>query len=562
MYPKSWKISDYKHLIECLYKKIEKLESGVRGQELVQQCFNEIKKLQRENKQLKKELAETHTRHVDTIDNFIEAGEDLVKEKDKEISREKRATKAAMDRAFRAEHDRDHWKDMYMAEKKDNDLLRAENQELKDQVGKLTVRIKKDHTNSSKPSSSDPNHKKIPNSRKPTGRKPGAQKGHEHHPRKPLEPDETVEIATPEEFKNPDLYVETGRTISKQLICLEVSAYVTEYIAKEYRNRRTGQRVHADFPKGVVDDVNYDGSVKAAAYMLNNKYNVSIGGTCDFLKQISGGKINLSTGMVCNLSREFSDKTQKERNDIFLNLVVSPQMHADFTFGRVNGKQAAIIICATPDKTLYQAREKKGYEGVKDSPVEVYHGTLISDHESTFKNYGEKHQECMAHVLRYLKSSIENEPELSWNKEMFELIQTAIHYNNNWQDNDIPDWKFVAELVAQYDRILKIAEEEYKNNPPNKYFKDGYNLYKRMKEDKDDYLLFLYDKDVEPTNNLAERNARKVKRKMVVTTAYRSLKGLSLYCDGLSVIQTLSAEGKNLNEEITIIFNRPRGARA
>lgn len=35
---------------------------------------------------------------------------------------------------------------------------------------------------------------------------------------------------------------------------------VTEYHADVYYNSKTGERVHAAFPDGVVDDVNYDGA--------------------------------------------------------------------------------------------------------------------------------------------------------------------------------------------------------------------------------------------------------------------------------------------------------------
>ncbi|MFR7846390.1 MAG: hypothetical protein ACLU8S_01165 [Coprococcus phoceensis] len=42
---------------------------------------------------------------------------------------------------------------------------------------------------------------------------------------------------------------------------------------------------------------------------------------------------------------------------------------------------------------------------------------LVHDHDLTFYHYGANHQECLAHVLRYLKDSIDNEPERTWNKE-------------------------------------------------------------------------------------------------------------------------------------------------
>ena len=55
----------------------------------------------------------------------------------------------------------------------------------------------------------------------------------------------------------------TGRIIRKQKVAIKMSVEVTEYTTKEYRNRTTGARVHAPFPKGYVNEVNYDETVKA-----------------------------------------------------------------------------------------------------------------------------------------------------------------------------------------------------------------------------------------------------------------------------------------------------------
>ncbi len=106
-------------------------------------------------------------------------------------------------------------------------------------------------------------------------------------------------------------------------------------------------------------------------------------------------------------------------------------MHADFTFGRMNGSQTAVMICAAGDTVLYQGRPKKGEEGVEGSPLEFYDGILISDHEAALIKHGSKNQECMAHIKRYLISSIENEKNLTWNAMMKEWIKDAVIY---WND--------------------------------------------------------------------------------------------------------------------------------
>lgn len=94
---------------------------------------------------------------------------------------------------------------------------------------------------------------------------------------------------------------------------IQVSVNVTDYIADEYRNRKTGTRIHAPFPTGIINHVNYGASVKVLAFLLNDYYNVSIAKTRQCISDITKGIVNLSTGTICNLSSEFSANTATER---------------------------------------------------------------------------------------------------------------------------------------------------------------------------------------------------------------------------------------------------------
>ena len=60
---------------------------------------------------------------------------------------------------------------------------------------------------------------------------------------------------------------------------------------------------------------------------------------------------------------------------------------------------------------------------------------MVHDHEITFYKYGNAHQECLAHVQRYLKDSMENEPSLTWHRRMRELIREMLHYRNEHADD-------------------------------------------------------------------------------------------------------------------------------
>lgn len=559
MFEHSSLVSDLLFQVKLLKDKVTGFESGEKYIRMEEEHKKARAADAKTIKALEAELSAAHAQIVDVRNLWMQANEDLLKEKEKALKEKDAELQKMKEALYEAQRQRDNAldklkeKNLELYEAKI--LLEESNEKLKG----LTARINKNHTNSSLSSSMEPNHPKDNNGRKPTGLKPGGQPGHEHHGRKHLEPTESHEVPAPEKYANNPLYKPTGKYVRKQLIRMNVNTEVIEYYTMEFRNQKTGQRVHGDFPDGLIDDVTYDGSIKAAAYLLTHNCNVGIRKAQDFLKEISGGKINLSEGLICNLSRQFSQKTQDERDEIFLKLVGSPVMHADFTFGRMNGKQTAVIICTTPDGTvLYQGREKKGDEGVKGSPLEVFQNILVSDHEAAIIKHGSKHQECLEHVERHARSSAENETELSWNKELLEWIPENIHY---WNQRDAGTYAFDEEendrRIQELIKIVEKGKEEYEYVPPSEYFTEGYNLNKRMYEDIESYVLFLRDPSVPPTNNIAERMGRKFKRKAHQVMTFRSQAGVDHFCDGLSILESLKSKGGSIFEEIASRF---RGA--
>lgn len=553
-------MTNLQYEVKHLRKLVEDFRSGEKYTQMKKEYNKMIDSLKREIRSLKAELAAAHAQTVSVRNKWFQTCEDIIKEKEAELARKDREVKKALDEKYEAQRQRDEA--VKKLHEKNVELYEVKIQ-LEEEKGKnleLTARVNRDYTNSSKSSSQSPNHGKIHNGREKSGRRPGGQPGHPHHARKRQEPTRTVEIPAPPELVFNEEYRPTGRLIRRQVIILHISTEVVEYVTPEFVSRVTGKKVHAAFPEGVKDDVNYDATVKAAAYLLNQQCYVSISKTGEFLKEVSEGRLDLSSGMICGLAKEFSEKTQKERNEIFLELLSSPYMHVDFTFGRVNGKQGSVIICASEGCVLYQGREKKGHEGVKGSPAEIYNGTIISDHEATFQNYGSRHQECLVHVERYLRSSIENEPGLEWNRQMLEWIKEAVHYRNSVPEGGEADKEKVGELVEKYGKILEKARDEYEYEPPSEYFRDGYNTYLRMDEDREEYLLFLYDPKIPATNNAAENAARKYKRKNAQVMCFRSEEGRDYFCDGLSIMESMKAKGENLYEGVKERFHEGAGA--
>jgi len=441
--------------------------------------------------------------------------------------------------------------------------MRKENKDLEDCleeregiIQKFKAQINRDYKNSSIPSSQSLNHKKISNGRQKSSRKPGGQPGHIGHCRQILEPDETIVLPDPQETIDNTDYRETGEIIRKQVIDIQVQVKVTEYQAKEFKNIKTGKIFHADFPSGIVNESSFGSGTKALACMLGGYCNVSIDKVQEVLCEITGDRLNISKGTLSNLMKEFSTSTKQARDQVWQELLVSPSLHTDATNARMNGKSRYVYVTANDKGAIYQVREHKGVEALKGTPIEHYMMTLVHDHDVSFYHYGGQHQECLSHVLRYLQDSIENEPSLIWNGRMKELIQETIHAKKQSRADGLKiiGEEKIVDFEKRYKTILKLASKEYKENPPTKYYREGFNLAKRMKEYKEEHLLFLHEENVDYTNNLAERLLRQLKRKMKQVGTFRSHENLEYFCNMLSIIQTTKMNSGSVYQKMVEAF--------
>lgn len=545
----------------ALARQVEEFKSGEKYVKMAADYKKLLDFHNKEMKRMERELAKAHSEAVTVRKYWGGVMDDLDKEHQEETARLLAKIGRLEKENLELARQRDEAKDKLKERTRQYYEAASELEEERGKNKKLTAQVNKDFENSSIPSSKQKTRKKkIPDSREKTGKKPGGQPGHKGHTRKQHTPDVIYEIPAPPEYTdNPDYY-ETGKIIRKQKVSVVLNVQVIEYTTKEYRNRKTGARVHAPFPEGYVNEVNYDGTVKALAFLLGNECGVSHGKIRRLISELTNGEIEISDGMINGLCAEFSAKTGQEKTETIKKLMSSPVMNVDFTNASVNGKSAQVLVLASPsaDVALYIGKENKGHKGVEGTPLENYVGTVVHDHDLTFYKYGTNHQECTQHDIRYLIGSIQNETELEWNKQMLELFRKMLHYRNGLTENESLSPCVVSEYEKEYDRILETAEKEYADEPPGDYYREGYNLYLRLKKYKESELLFLHDKRVPANNSLCERLARVYKRKQKQAVTLRSQENLCYICDGLSIVYLLRSNEENVYQKIAEIYDRER----
>jgi hypothetical protein len=522
-----------------LSKKLDYYESGKAFESLNVKYEEEIKKLQNKlamSEDSYKKMSEKNNKNIAENARLRK----IISEKDSELTNVIK-----------------EYEDMLDEYKNLIDELRKQINDLEGTVKKMSAQLNRDYTNSSIPSSKDENHKKIANSREKSGRLPGGQKGHKGASRRPMEPTgPVIKLVPPKVIENPEDWEEMEMKRVRQVIDARMEISCVEYEAHAYRNKHTKQIIYSAFPANVINEVNYGEGIKALCCLLPSYCNVSIRKTAELIRSLTDNRLNISTGMIARLPKELKDKTEEDRKEIIHRLMNSPALHSDATGIRINGERWNIYVTANKKEVIYTLSRVKGVEGIKATPLKDYLNAVIHDHDKSYYNEEfsfKEHQECLAHIIRYCQDSIDNEPELTWNSKMKKHLQVIIHRH---KENSITEEEQEV-LIRTYDEILDTAETEYRLHPPTKYYRDGFNLAKRLKEYRNETLAFLTSEtELEYDNNLSERLLRECKRKSRAVISFRSSKSAEIYCNVLSLIKSADQQGHNIYQMMKEGFSR------
>ena len=212
-------VSRLQYKVKALTREIAAFKSGEKYIQMEEAHRRDNATNARIIKELKRDLADAHKETVTVRNIWME----MLEEAEKKISTLLEEVKQLR------ESIRQEKAEKYKA------LVALEEEQEKNR--KLTAQLNRDFQNSSKPSSMDPNHKKIPNNREKTERKPGGQPGHEGHARKRREPDAVITIPPSEKFLDTKKYRPTGKTVRKQQVGIKVSVVTIEYEIQDCRTK-------------------------------------------------------------------------------------------------------------------------------------------------------------------------------------------------------------------------------------------------------------------------------------------------------------------------------------
>ena len=265
--------------------------------------------------------------------------------------------------------------------------------------------------------------------------------------------------------------------------------------------------------------------------------------TCYNISISEGGIV----GVLRQLAREFGDYYACLEKVVKLARV----KHTDSTSWRIDGKNYFAWVFIACGVVLYKIRKRNNSR----VPLTVFSknqkgNTLVIDRHSALMALAKKAkfslQFCWSHILddskklakgfgaegRYMHRKL---------KEIYALANGLNH-------------KETLEQVEQLKgEILQLTLRRYKHLTVWKFVK---NLYYR---DCDNLFRFVTDPDVDPTNNISERELRELVLIRNISHGSRSPRGANATAILLSVIQTLRMNKQNVLEGLKNILNNPSG---
>ena len=224
--------------------------------------------------------------------------------------------------------------------------------------------------------------------------------------------------------------------------------------------------------------------------------------------------------------------------------------HSDTTSWRVNGKNYVAWVFIACGVVLYKIRKsnchKVGLVFLKKQKGNV----LVVDRHCAFRLLAKKAgfflQLCWSHILQDSKQLAEEfgtEGKYIHKKlkEIYALAKGLNHKGNQ---------EMSEQLRAE---IFQLTLRCYNHSTIRKFVN---NLYYR---DGNDLFMFITDPEIDPTNNISERELRALVVIRKISNGSRSVRGANATAMLLSIIQTLRLRKENVLQGLQAILKNPSG---
>lgn len=395
-----------------------------------------------------------------------------------------------------------------------------------------------------KPPSSTAPFRRPPEQLKQQRKKSGRHKGHLGFFRQPPPPTEIIDL--PLEFCPDCCSPIEQRTHHRQTI-EELPIIIPQVIQINTQSgycRKCQKKVRSSAPLSISTAGGAASTLigpRAArqAIDLQHRFHLTKSKTCAILQELFG--ITLTRGGLVALSHRLAHRLHPKYTQLIHQVQHSSHIHADETGWYVGRTGPQLCVFTNHFLTLYHITKSRTRSMVKRILGDHYQGVLISDCLSIYDEVNPLQQKCYAHHFRSIEAALKKIPAgvSTYLAEVKLLLQTAMSLKTLHREMKAADFSsriqhletWAANLLGLEQRTQPLAAEEE-------------TVRQRLFKQRDHLFEFLKHKDVEATNNQAERQLRPAVIARKLSCGNRTDKGARTW----EILASLAVTAKQRNE--------------
>jgi transposase len=436
--------------------------------------------------------------------------------------------------------------------------LKAELARAQKRIRELEKAYRGDVSSSDDAASSDSGGWKLPPFVKPNvagkrRKKPGRKKGHAAALRPmPAKIDQTIDVPLARDSRGCQLCPHCRGVLMKLLAHarivedltptnLEVTQFNTQSgycinCDRRVESRAAHQPPAADLPHGQIGI-----NALALGVMLRVRHRLPFRQIKQVFAKMAG--LSVSAGGLVKQVKRIAGWLEAEYQKLVLKMRASKVLHADETGWRIDGQNAWTWVFTQPLLTLFVTDKSRGGKVIRDILGEAFGGKVVCDFYGAYDRLECEKQRCLTHLLREIRQQGEKDQAFAddaWVMRLKKWCKDAMAHKKKWKVLSDPKYELGASRIEdRLDELITIEPEHLQAK----------RLLKRLKKHRPELTRFLWDKQLEPTNNPAERALRPMVIARKIIGGSRSAAHAQAWSKLSSLMATQEQNGKNVLEE-------------
>ena len=393
----------------------------------------------------------------------------------------------------------------------DNEALEAKVEELTRLVAEMAKERDQNSRNSNKPPSSDGlgDRRRIRKRKMPTGRKKGGQKGHKGCSRELLAAnmvDDQVDVL-PKRCemcgKRHPPSVPRAPKIRQVVELLETGGrFVTEY-RLQWGRCACGEPLRPAYAE--VPSSAFGPRLKSVVAALTGSYQLSRRRVVLFLEEMY--HIKMSLGSVSNIEGEMTDALQEPSDEALTHAIDATTKHVDETSWLQDFATCSAWVIATAAVSVFRITKN----GRRASLLKILRhkakGVLISDRASVFLFWSMQHRQvCWSHLQRkFIGFSERDGPAGEMGADLAACADLVFGYWRQYFAGELS-----REVFLKWIGAVQATTREHLERAVAAQLDEVSGSCANMLEHWDALWAFVHTPGVEPSNNHAERELRRL----------------------------------------------------